>query len=220
MKKIHIKITFVEPLLGTAPNNPEIYDEFIASKAPDAEKREEEVARLGADAVAEKSMTVFLRDTDGNPIIWNHHIKGFFKEACGHLQRMKGEALAKHSAKLKAYKKVIDGCIEPIGSNDLTREIRLDMPEGAEIKLFQRPIRGRTAQGERIALTSSEMIPAGTTATFYVLCPDEYESAVCEWLTYGRLHGLNQWRSAGFGRFTYEVLDVESITSIIHLSDG
>ena len=35
-KELHVKISFIEPLLGTAPANPEIYKDFIGSKAPDA----------------------------------------------------------------------------------------------------------------------------------------------------------------------------------------
>ncbi len=33
------------------------------------------------------------------------------------------------------------------------------------------------------------------------------ESLVREWLTYGRLRGLGQWRNSGKGRFTFEELD-------------
>lgn len=59
MKEIKVKLTFTEPILGTSPSNGEIYREFIGSKAPDASSVEDEVAALGADAVAEKGMTVF-----------------------------------------------------------------------------------------------------------------------------------------------------------------
>lgn len=53
MKKIKVKLTFVEPVLGTWPSNQNIAREFIASKSPDAATVEDEVAALGADAVAE-----------------------------------------------------------------------------------------------------------------------------------------------------------------------
>lgn len=59
MKKIKVKLTFVEPVLGTWPSNQNIAREFIASKSPDAATVEDEVAALGADAVADKGMTVF-----------------------------------------------------------------------------------------------------------------------------------------------------------------
>lgn len=59
MKKLHVKLTFTEPVLGTWPSNQNIAREFIASKSPDAASIEDEVAALGADAVADKGMTVF-----------------------------------------------------------------------------------------------------------------------------------------------------------------
>ena len=68
MKKLHVKATFIEPVLGTWPANPNVAREFIASKSPDAATIEDEVAALGPDAVADKGMTVFPRDPDGNPI--------------------------------------------------------------------------------------------------------------------------------------------------------
>ncbi len=59
MKKLHVKATFIEPVLGTWPANPNVAREFIASKSPDAATIEDEVAALGPDAVADKGMTVF-----------------------------------------------------------------------------------------------------------------------------------------------------------------
>lgn len=59
-----VRLTFLEPVLGTWPSNENIARDFIASKAPDASTIEDEIAALGADAVAEKGKTVFPR-TDG-----------------------------------------------------------------------------------------------------------------------------------------------------------
>ena len=47
MKTIHIRMYFFEEVLGSASFNKELHDEFIASKAPDAMSREEEVEALG-----------------------------------------------------------------------------------------------------------------------------------------------------------------------------
>lgn len=90
MKKLHVKATFVEPVLGTWPANPNVAREFIARKSPDAATIEDEVAALGPDAVADKGMTVFPRDPDGNPIFYDYQIKGMFKDACGMLSRIGG----------------------------------------------------------------------------------------------------------------------------------
>jgi hypothetical protein len=48
MKELKVKLTFIEPILGTSPANPDIYREFIGSHAPDAASVEDEVAALGA----------------------------------------------------------------------------------------------------------------------------------------------------------------------------
>lgn len=51
MKKIKVKLTFTEEILGTANATATIHDEYIASKAPDAKSREEEIAALGVAEV-------------------------------------------------------------------------------------------------------------------------------------------------------------------------
>lgn len=77
-----------------------------------------------------------------------------------------------------------------------------------EITGLQRPLRAQTAQGERISLANSEMIPAGATCEFTVKCLlDDHEKTVREWLDYGCFSGMGQWRNASYGRFTWEELD-------------
>lgn len=212
MKKMHVKLVFIEPILGTASNNKELYTEFIASKAPDAASKAEEIEALGAETVEEKGMTVFPRNGEGQPIIWNYQVKGFFKEACSMLQRMKGEKCSKESCKLKAHKKIVDGCIEPVAADGIGREFVLKRKDpSAEIRIYQRPLRGQTAQGERIALSSSEELPAGTSVEFWIRTPDIYVDAVKEWLSYGKFHGMCQWRNAGNGRFNWLDLGIEDV---------
>lgn len=209
MKTIKVKLTLTEGMLGTSPNNEDIYTEYIGSKAPDATTLEQEVAALGTDGVIEKGMTVFPRDEDGNPFVYDYQIKGFFKDSCGALSRLTGKdpetgkkaKAANESGKLVAYKKVIDGLIFP-----KPRRIVIQMPEGMEITYCQRPLRAQTAQGERVALAISEEVPAGSVMEFEVVClDDKHVPAVLEWLDYGQLRGLGQWRNSGKGRFTYEV---------------
>lgn len=194
MEKIKVRITFTEPLLGTSPANEDIYREFIGSKAPDAASIEDEVAALGADAVTEKGMTVFPRLDDGTPYLYDYQIKGFFKDTCGGLRKVKGTK----SAGIKAYKKKIDKLIFPE-----PRTIPV-MFEG-EMGECQRPLRAQTAQGERVSLAISEEIPAGAVIEFDVVCLcDDHMAAVREWLDYGKYSGIGQWRNSGKGRFTWE----------------
>ena len=206
MKKIKVKVTTTEGMLGTSPFNEEIYRDFIGSKSPDAATVEEEVAALGADAVTEKGMTGFPRDEDGKPFVYDYQIKGFFKDACSMLNRVGGKdengkkKKLNESSKLTAFKKIIDGMIfvSP-------RQIPIDFT--GEVQLCQRPLRAQTMQGERVALAISEEVPAGASLTFYIIVLDEsHLPAIREWLDYGALRGLGQWRNSGKGRFTWEEL--------------
>lgn len=196
MKEMRVRVTLLEELLGTASNNAQIHEEFIASKAPDAKNREEEIAAIGVDAEVEKSMTVFPRDENGKPFFWDYQIRGFFKDACGMLRKVTGTK----SSGLKAYKKEIDGLI-------FINERRIPINFDGEIGNCQRPLRAQTAQGERISLANSETIPAGATMEFTIQClVDADMAAVIEWLDYGKLRGLGQWRNSGKGRFSWEVI--------------
>lgn len=49
MGKKNVRLTFTEEVLGTSPNNPDIYREYIASKSPDAKTIEDEVASVTDD---------------------------------------------------------------------------------------------------------------------------------------------------------------------------
>lgn len=200
MKELKIKATFIEDCLGTASADPDIHKNFIASKAPDAPSMEEEIAAIGLQEVEEKAMTIFPKDENGDPYIWDYQVKGFFKDSCSALQRCKGETFAKESCGLKAFKKVIDGCIFVFPRKIM---INLSGPMGD----LQRPLRAQTPQGERVALARSETVPAGSTIEFTIKClSDQHEKAVREWLDYGILKGMGQWRNASWGRFTYEVI--------------
>lgn len=198
MKELKVKVTYVEPLLGTSSANPELHSEYIASKAPDAPSREEEVAAIGVEEATEKAMTVFPRTGGGTPFTWDYQWKGFFKESCAMLRRADGF----RSKKLTAFKKVIDGLVFVT-----PRKVELVLPEGESVGEMQRPLRASTAQGERIALAHSELVPAGTTQTFTIkLLRDDLEPLVREWMEYGELHGTGQWRNASYGRFETEWL--------------
>lgn len=206
-KILKVKITFLEPVLGTWPSNQNVARDFIASKSPDAATIEDEVAALGADAVADKGMTVFPRNENGEPVLYDYQIKGFFKDSCGMLARVGGKTetgkkrAVNESGKLSAYKKVIDGLIFP-------QPRMIPIKVNVKIGDCQRPLRAQTAQGERVSLANSEEIPAGSTCEFEILLMDEsLENAVLEWLDYGVLRGIGQWRNSGKGRFTFDIID-------------
>lgn len=198
MITLKVKVTFDEEVLGTASANPNLHEEYIASNAPDAASLKEEVEAIGADEVFDKSMTVFPRDKKGNPIAWDYQWKGYFKDAFGSLRKIPDSACSK----VKAFKKEIDGLIFVT-----PRMIPINL-HGGEMDICQRPLRASTAQGERVALASSETVPVGSTMEFEIqMLTDLHEKAILEALGYGRLRGFGQWRNSGKGRFHYEILE-------------
>ena len=192
-KTMKVRITFLEEILGTANADKDIHSEFIASKAPDAPSREEEVASLGIDEVEKKEMTVFPRLEDGTPFLWDYQIRGFFKSAAQAMSYVGG------THKLAAYKKKIDLLV-----HIQERKIPLIIPDGLGIGNCQRPLRAQTMQGDRVALANSETCPAGTTAEFTIEClQDDLMKYVIEWLDYGKYNGLGQWRNSRKGSFEW-----------------
>ena len=198
MKNPKIRITFEEELLGTCNNNSKIHEEFVASKAPAPEKTEEEVAAIDVNEEIEKGMTVFPRDENGNPFLWDYQVKGFFKDAAQMLKKVPDT----HCSTVKAFKKEIDGLLFP-----QPRKLILHLPEGEAVGRCQRPLRAQTAMGERIALSDSETVPAGTWFECEIVCmTDSMYKLVMECLDYGKLRGIGCWRNSGKGRFRYEVI--------------
>ena len=202
MKSLTVKLTFLEPMLGTNPNDEDIYRNYIVGKAREAgadispELEQEELDSLPLDNESiEKGMTVFKRTEDGKPAICGYHIKGFFKDSAKMLKKVPKT----ESSKVKAYKQEIDGLIF------IDQEL---IPiEGGELSVCQRPLRASTPMGERIALSMSEQISRGCTVTFEITTlRDDYLPWIRELLDYGKMRGIGQWRNSGKGRFTWEEL--------------
>ena len=196
------KIVLIEEALGSLPGDEKVYESFIASNAPDAKTREEEIAESSQQEVVDKGTTIFLKDGEGHPYLWDYQIKGFFKEA------MKAMAEVKDSkcAQIKAYKKKIDNNVFVY-----PRKIPVFKQNGEQLTkddfgICQRPLRAQTAQGERTALAISETIPEGSyfRITIKVLGDNKVlTEALKECLDYGELKGLLQWRNSGKGRFIW-----------------
>ena len=110
------------------------------------------------------------------------------------MARVKDSEVTKH----KAYIKILNDCVFVY-----PRKIPLQY-EGAEQGLVgscQRPLRGQTAQGERVTLANSETIPAGASFEFQIkLYEDRHEELVKSLLPYAADKGFLQWRNSGKGR--------------------
>ncbi len=218
MEHLKVKITLLEPMLGTTAGDSEIVRKFIASKVKDCKDENiDKEARAAEEVEAiEKTleerteeelgnaMTIF--PTDGRkPFIWDYQVKGFLKAAVLAICIDSGAYTKEEQRKLVltkwTYKRTVDNLWFPF-----PRRIILDMP--GPLTVIQRPLRAETMRGERICLAISEAAPAGTTFE----CEIKYLNPVhgeiiraC--LDYGELKGLLQWRNAGFGRLTWEEIE-------------
>jgi len=197
-----VRLTFIEGILGTASANPDVHAEFIASKSADADKSEEELKALHADELMEKSVTVFPRMADGNPMLWDYQVKGFLKETLGILLDFQEPDTKVGKAKLSrwTFQRIVDNAVFVT-----PRMIPLVMPEGGKVTLCTRSIRIRTPKGDRVALATSEEVPAGTVIEFEIEVLDKsLDDLMRKCLDYGKRKGIGQWRNSGKGRFTWE----------------
>ena len=195
-----VKITTTDGLLGTASANPELYEEFIGGKCSDKEKVKDELESLDTEALVEKTMTVFHRGKDGNPILYDYQIKGFIKEAIGVMVEFGAIKIGKASLSKWTYKRVVDNFIFVT-----PREIPLRIPDGGSVTTCTRPLRATTMRGERIALAHSEEVPGGTSLECAInVTEPQLMDIVKRALDYGEHKGLGQWRNSGKGRFIWE----------------
>lgn len=204
MDKYKVTLTFTEPLLGAVPKDKDIYASYIATRAAKRDDlspeqledvMDEEINSV--EHLEEKGWTGF--HTLNGPFLYEYVLKGFFKDACGMLRRVPGT----RSKKITAYKKIIDGLVfvHP-------RRIYLDLSD--DLFVIERPLRGQTAQGERVALARSDAAPAGTMIEFTVsVLGQVIREDLEEWLDYGSLRGLGAWRNASWGRFEYKIEEIE-----------
>ena len=198
---MRVRVTFVDEVLGTASGDPDIHGKYIASLNPDAQTRQEEIEAIGEDEFRAKGKTVFPKNSDGEPIFWNYQWKGFFKSACSALRTVDGTI----SSKTKAYVKKIDQQIFVFADVHKPADRMITIHTDEPIGECQRPLRAKTMQGERVAIADSEAIAPGAWCEFdiMVLNPADLD-LVREWMGYGLLNGMGQWRNSGKGSYVWE----------------
>lgn len=199
-------LTGFTPILGSQPPAPDVRTQYLASKATPAAAAEEEAMTPN---LAEKNLTVFLRDPDHNDrlVLMDYVVRGFLKEAVMSLKAQVGIGNAR--SKIDKYVFVEPRRI-PIRKNG--------KPVYDEDDYFERPIRCQTMQGERVTLTGSEqvydpwqvkvrvtLIPNTGTAKSDAITWDTIEAA----LDYGRFMGLGQFRTGSYGRFHWQRVEEE-----------
>jgi len=185
-------------------------------------KTDEELKKYIEDNVA-KQTTIFPRDEKGL-FMYDYQLRGFFKEQVGAMIELGDLNLSKWS-----HKKAVDQyLLVESRRNYFTRDGQIIAKADSEL---QRPLRVMTMQGERVSLANSEAIEpskGGAQLTFVTkaLLPskatkgdddeggkkvtkkrdciaifDRETLASC--VEFGALHGFGQWRSGGYGKFTF-----------------
>ena len=211
MIKIKVELTFTTPVLGMASGDPDIHAKYVASKSKNAAKQAQEVALVPPRTPEEiandirQASTVFLRDQTGL-LALDYQIRGMFKEG------IKALIHQRHA--------VMDSAL--FVKDRLNYFHQPDGPIWSKAPVDnQRPLRGQTPQGERIALANSEELPVGSTLPFEIRVIPWYikskstkpainEGIIEAVLRYGEDKGFGQWRSGGWGRFSHTIQVVEN----------
>ena len=207
-----VTLELTEPMLGTVPKNPKVYEEYIASKAPSLQAGNEEVeVEKSREDIEKGGWTGFHHDDQGL-FLYDYQIMGFLKEAGNTLKEQLG---------IKNLRSKIEQFVFVLPRRIHFAQKPCDEP-------LERPLRAMTMQGPRVTLTRSDMVPTGTKIEFTIRLLDNWKTdkgddgngkkrvpeisadTLKEILGFGGLKGLGQWRNGGYGRF--EVVSMKPVT--------
>ena len=201
-RKFRIKGT--DTLLGSSPANKEVFTEFLVGKTKTPEEKQAALADVeNIDENLEKGTTVFYRNNNGL-ILKGYQVKGFLKSAAKALKDQLN--LKSYLSKVDTYVFVMEKDIPIMRDGEQITE-----PDG----FLERPQRCETAQGPRISLAKSEEVQAPWYIDVTIRVVENTKTAksatidmdmIKDFLDYGALSGLLQWRNAGHGTFEYEEL--------------
>lgn len=216
----------IEELMGR-DLEPEEYEGLKLGKFKTFEDLKETMMEL-----EKKGITCFFRDAEGRPCIGNHMILGYLKAAaerlCRNTPAKKGAVLSSLTHTVSMINQYVS--VEPDfipASLDLVRD------EEGKPKYLQRSLRAKTAQGPRISLAKSELLPAGTRFDFELEIEgrrveekgkliDNFAiepKHLYEMFKAGRGKGLGQWRNVGNGKF--EIIKMEVMpTEVLEDKEG
>jgi len=197
------KLTFLEHVLGTVPKNKEIYTSYIATKHEERkkeklpkEKLEEELESI--KETERKGWTGFMSDDKGI-FVYDYWIRGFLKSA--------GQALKDQHLSMKNFKSKIDQLVFVF-----PRKLYFKNDKGKTYKNpcgeIERPLRAMTMQGPRVTLAKSDYIESGATLEFDLKMIENSRElsfkTIEDYLDFGELQGLGQFRNGSYGRFTWK----------------
>ena len=204
-----IRVTLITEILGTTAPDPEMFRKYILTKpGTPVFAVEDEPGMLPQRSEEELSdddknkATVFLRDSEGCPILRSYQFKAFLRTA------------GKDMGENPVIKKLVGGDKKAYLNKLILRNVKV-FPENIKIAnnvepaLFSRPLRASGPSGERVAIASSEYCARGNSFEIVLgVLPNEALpwDLFKELLHYGTIQGLLQWRNAGHGAFKYQDL--------------
>lgn len=191
--------------------SPEQRDLALVGKLEDLKETFEELDTKG--------VTVFFWDKERNlPCIGDHMIYGFMKAASEAICKTRGkktgtilQSAAYTTSTINQHCRIKEQFIT------FDKDIRRNADKTPSYN--QRSLRAVTAQGPRVGLAKSEVVPAGAKLKFVLTVMDGSPLITSsggeddkgkftmkhleEIFDYGQMTGLGQWRNAGNGMFTY-----------------
>lgn len=195
MKEYKVTLKLTEPMLGTVPKDPEIYETYIESKKPQDQK-DETPEHESIEKIEEKGWTGFHKDSKGL-FLFDYMLRGFMKEAG---RTVKDEIGIKQvKSKIDRFVFVFPRRLRILGED----QQGLTEPDGN----IQRPLRAMTAQGPRVTIAKSDYVSEDRViiAQIHVLSSVFTEKALRTILDYGKYSGLGQFRNGSYGRFEHEL---------------
>ena len=159
-----------------------------------------------------KGATIIYKDEEGFPFLEGYVIKGFFKNAAQMYTRRlnrpkRGEVFGSYVYTAKVFNEDFWIPTSEVGfysNEECTTKARVKTQEkNQKSKMYTRPLRGMTAQGERVMVAASEYIATGAYLKFKVKhYMDKLDKKILtQLLAIGEDHGLGQWRTSGKGSF-------------------
>lgn len=222
---------YKEFIVNRRPNNPNMVEEIALHKAAmdkQIAEREaaiaEKIAKAKADGVEiekeleDKPVTVFARNAKQELVIRDYYVRGFMKAS---LRAFIELGIAPTGLNAWNFKGAVDQFLQvgPVHIPLLQANGEV-ISEAAGYNV--RSQRVTTMQGDRVCLACSEELPAGTMAEFdikwFKSSSGKAKQAIWEkalvgyLLDFGQVVGLGQWRSGGYGRFTWSEVPTTPVT--------
>ena len=157
--------------------------------------------------------TVFFWDDKKNlPCIGDHMIYGYLKAAAEAIGRVSDRQRSTVFGSISYTQSLINQHVR-CEDQFITFDKDIKTNKDGHPRFLQRSLRAMTAQGPRISLAKSEIVPAGASLVFNLKVMKESQlddlNVLKKLFSYGVMSGLGQWRNAGYGMFNSTVEKLE-----------